>query len=245
MRLARNRAKKIIKYAGRMLYPPTCPLCQRVLEIDNMGTCEECVGLISYVQKPSCLRCGKEIADEEAELCEDCTNYERTYIKGFPAMNYIGPVTKCVASFKYNNRRDLADFFANEIIKCCGHEILDVSPEIFVPIPVHKSKLKKRGYNQAELLANSLGERLDIPVEANLIIRSTNTMPQKKLDNEEREKNLKKAFISSGEIVKYKRVMLVDDIYTTGATIETCTKLLKENGVSEVYYTSICIGKGY
>ena len=70
-------------------------------------------------------------------------------------------------------------------------------------------------------------------------------MPQKKLDNEEREKNLKKAFISSGEIVKYKRVMLVDDIYTTGATIETCTKLLKENGVSEVYYTSICIGKGY
>lgn len=243
--MSQNRTKKIIRYVGRMLYPPTCPLCRRVLDIDNVGTCEECRGLISYVQKPSCLKCGKEIADDEAEFCEDCTNYERTYIKGFPAMNYIGDIKKCVAAFKYNNRRDLSDFFANEIIRCCGRDILDAAPEALVPIPIHRSKLKKRGYNQAELLAKSLGDRLGIPVDSKLIIRSANTLPQKKLDNEEREKNLKKAFISGSEIVKYKRVMLVDDIYTTGATVETCTKVLMKKGVTEVYYTSICIGKGY
>lgn len=243
--MAKKTVRGIIDCFGRILYPQVCPLCGVVVDIRNNGTCDECRGRISYVQSPVCLKCGKEIADEEIELCEDCSRYSRTYDKGFPAMNYIEPVTDCVAQFKYNNRRELADFFAGEIIRCHGKEIAEISPEVLIPIPIHKKKLKKRGYNQAELLARSLGRRLDIPVDADVIKRNLNTMPQKKLDNVEREKNLKKAFILSREIVQYKKVMLVDDIYTTGATIEACTSLLKQKGVRRIYYTSVCIGKGY
>lgn len=243
--MTKKTVRGLIDYIGRILYPQVCPLCGVVIDIRNNGTCDECRGRISYVQSPVCLKCGKEIFDEEIELCEDCSKYMRTYDKGFPAMNYIEPVTDCVAKFKYNNRRELADFFASEIIRCHGKRIAELSPEVLIPVPVHKKKLKKRGYNQAELLARSLGRRLDIPVDADIIKRNLNTMPQKKLDNVEREKNLKKAFISDCEIVQYKKVMLVDDIYTTGATIESCTSLLKQKGVEKVYYTSICIGKGY
>ena len=114
-----------------------------------------------------------------------------------------------------------------------------------MPVPVHKSKLRDRGYNQAEVLSVELGRRLKLPVDTGLILRDAKTTPQKGLSNQEREENLKRAFISSGKIVKYKSALIVDDIYTTGATVEACTRVLQSMGIKEVYYTSVCIGKGY
>ena len=113
-----------------------------------------------------------------------------------------------------------------------------------IPIPIHKRKLEKRGYNQAELLADALGKKLDIPVERELLARVVNTEPQKSLDPEHREQNLKKAFQCTEKSVSYKKVLLVDDIYTTGATIEACTKSLHAAGIPDVYYTSVAIGTG-
>ena len=113
-----------------------------------------------------------------------------------------------------------------------------------IPVPIHKRKLEKRGYNQAELLATALGKKLDIPVERELLARVVNTEPQKSLDPEHREQNLKKAFQCIEKSVSYKKALLVDDIYTTGATIEACTKGLHAAGIPDVYYTSVAIGTG-
>lgn len=159
-------------------------------------------------------------------------------------MRYEGKVKDSLMDFKYRNRREYADFFAYEIVKRHGRDILEAAPEALVPVPVHWAKRRKRGYNQAKLLANGLSGYLNIPVDDTLIQRRINTIPQKKLDPVQRENNLKKAFLSAKNIVKYKSVMLVDDIYTTGATVETCTKVLRDIGIHEVYYTSVCIGKG-
>lgn len=228
----------------KLIYPTRCVLCNEVISWKE-EICDECRLRLSYVQSPYCLRCGKEIVDEEQEYCRDCEENPKSFLQGFPAMNYKDPLPDAIAAFKYHNRRQGAGYFARQIVRCRGEQILAANPEVLVPIPIHKRKKRQRGYNQAELLTRELGACLKIPVDTTILCRTQYTLPQKKLDAKSRELNLKKAFFSNERIVKYKSVMLVDDIYTTGATIEACTKLLKKHGVKDVYYTSICIGKGY
>ncbi len=227
-----------------LIFPPSCALCGGLLTRNEKYICDDCSMTLPRITGPVCLKCGKEIADEEAELCEDCNNHIRSFIKGYPAMNYEEPLRTSIAAFKYHDKKEYGEYFAYEIVRTCGGKILEEGPDVLVPVPVHKNKIKKRGYNQAEILAKELGRRLDIPVDSKILIRTLNTLPQKALNNIERENNLKKAFNSGEKCVKYNKVMLVDDIYTTGATIEACTKVLHDIGVSEVSFTSICIGRG-
>lgn len=231
-----------VKRFLELVYPNRCPLCDCLLDF-NLRVCDSCRMQLSYVKEPCCLRCGKEIDDAEKEYCEDCATRDFHYIKGFPAVNYIVPMSSSLAKFKYKNYRQYADFYADVIVRSKGRQILSVSPEVFVPVPLHKKRKRKRGYNQAELLADALSRRLHIPVDTELLCRSINTMPQKALGQKERTINLTKAFQPGEKIVKYNRVMLVDDIYTTGATIDTCAAVLRQYGCKEIYYTSVCIGK--
>ena len=176
------------------IYPPTCPLCGDVTGRQAGQVCDECRPMIDYPAQPVCMRCGCEITDEEAELCEDCTRHTRTYIQGFPAMKYQYPLDESLARFKYHNQRDYAAFYAGQIVKRHGLTLQSLGIDALIPIPIHKRKLEKRGYNQAELLADALGKKLDIPVERELLARVVNTEPQKSLDPEHREQNLKPAF---------------------------------------------------
>ncbi|MGN0436853.1 MAG: ComF family protein [Wujia sp.] len=231
------------------MYPPDCPLCGSLLPQSSIAAgekiCKICRGEISYVESPWCLKCGKEICDVEKEYCEDCENNIRSYIAGFPAINYAGAIRNSIAQFKYHGKKYYGAYYAEEILKCHGDRLRELEPDAFIPVPIHRKRYNKRGYNQAEVLARELGAALQIPVDSGVLLRGVNTSPQKNLDDRERENNLKSAFQYSGKIVKYNRVVLVDDIYTTGATIEACTTTLHDIGIRDVYYTSICIGKGY
>ena len=235
---------KVLKKLEDMLFPPACALCGDVLANQAAYVCRACKPMIVYPTEPVCLLCGCPISGAENAYCEDCGRMHRSYRKGFPAMMYQYPLDESIAAFKYHNKRYHAEFYADEIIKRHGRAILSLEVEALVPVPIHKKKYEKRGYNQAELLARELGRRLSIPVDTELIYRITNTEPQKTLSPLEREDNLKKAFQCTKNNVNYNCIMLVDDIYTTGATIEACTKLLLEKGISDVYYTSVCIGNG-
>lgn len=235
---------KIAKNITALIYPPECPFCGNLLEHGEQNICSSCVPFIPRISGPVCMKCGKEIVDDEAELCADCNRQQRSYVRGFPAMNYVSPLKESIGRFKYHNKREYVDFFASEIVRAHGKNILAVSPDVLVPIPLHKKKMQKRGYNQAAVLADSLGRKLGIPTDKNMIARTINTLPQKLLSDYERENNIKKAFLSCKKCVEYKSVMLVDDIYTTGATVEACTRLLHDMGVEDVFYTSISIGRG-
>ena len=136
-------------------------------------------------------------------------------------------------------------FYANEIVRRHGKALLGLGIDTMIPIPVHKKKLQKRGYNQAEVLAQRLGKDLHIATYPRYLQRVVDTNPQKELNDKERMKNLKSAFKIGENKIKLKRVLLVDDIYTSGATIEACTKALLENGTEMVYYTSVAIGRGF
>ena len=124
-----------------------------------------------------------------------------------------------------------------------GSEILKLKVDVLLPIPVHKKRLRQRGYNQSALFTKEVAKELNIGYVEDVLVRNKNTKAQKELSPEQRLANLSAAFACAKEAGKYGKVLLVDDIYTTGSTIEACTRLLKEAGVKEVYYVSVAIGK--
>ncbi len=157
-----------------------------------------------------------------------------------------------MSDFKFNGWKENCDFFVEETVERCSNEIMRFAPDALIPVPIHKSKLKSRGYNQSQLLAEGIGERLHIPVISDFLIRIRKTTAQKTLDGADRAANLATAFTCDSEKYspedirsKMDRVMLVDDIFTTGATMEGCTLALLNAGVRKVGVLSISIGGGY
>ena len=231
-----------------MFYPPRCPVCDDLSQGQGR-TCEKCSNVFLLIKEPRCMKCGKQLTKSEAEYCMDCNKKTFTYVRGYPLWLYNSRMKRSVSAFKYHNKKEYGKYYAREIAKVFGKDLKKLNIQCMIPVPVHKKRLRKRGYNQAEVLANELSKYLKIPVNTNLLIRCKNTLPQKELNDMERLKNLTSAFkiIKNNDIIidNIKRVLLVDDIYTTGSTIEACTRVLMQAGVEEVYYVSICIGKGF
>lgn len=230
-----------------LLYPRRCPICEDIVRQKEGLIHEECRQQLYFIKEPRCMKCGKPIEDENQEYCFDCHGKKLSYIKGFPCIKYDSNMSKSIAAFKYKSKKEYADFYVDEILKEYKSIFLRLQFDALVPVPIHVSKYKERGYNQAELIANGIGKQINVPVESAMLIRNRKTLPQKELNDKERLKNLQEAFEIRNEYKysKYQRVLLVDDIYTTGSTVETCAKLLRTVGVGEVYYTSVCIGQGY
>jgi len=206
--------------------------------------CPECVKKLSFVKNPVCKKCGKEVISTDIEYCLDCVRHKRTFEHGRALINYDENAGSSMAKIKYKNKREYLDFYGEAICARYGKLIRRMEADVLVPVPVHPSRRKERGFNQAELLARRIGEHLGIAVCSTMLVRNKKTMPQKGLDPAGRLKNLEEAF-SAGEMIKeVESVILVDDIYTTGSTIEACTRALKKAGIKRVYFLAICIGRG-
>lgn len=125
-----------------------------------------------------------------------------------------------------------------------GKRILALHPDALVPVPIHAEKKRQRGYNQAELIAAELGRLLHVPVETKLIKRVQKTKPMKDLSAQERQNNLKRAFKICKNDVKLNTIIIIDDIYTTGSTIDAMAHELRLAGVKYIYFAALAIGNG-
>ena len=181
----------------------------------------------------------------ESEYCGDCERIPKSFRRCYPVFSYEGAIKDSIYEFKYKNQREYAKFFCDCILKGYGGDLRDALFDGIVPVPVHSHKKKIRGYNQAELIAKELGKELNIPVYGTYLVRNSDTSPQKELDDAERMKNLKNAFKINQNSVKLDKVLLVDDIYTSGATMENCTRALMGGGVGDVCCVTVAIGRGY
>lgn len=196
-----------------------------------------------------CFRCGKPLASEEQEYCFDCkkklAGRKPLYCRqGRSVYVYKGVVRKSIYRFKYSNRREYARFFAEEAARYYTDWSEQIGVEAIVPVPMYDRKKRRRGYNQAEMIARELACIWEVPLEKNAVKRIRNTKPQKLLSDEERKNNLKKAFQAAEFIVKYKKILLVDDIYTTGSTVEAVACELMRCGVEQVFFLTLCTGEG-
>ena len=225
-----------------LLYPQTCYFCGKN---DTKNICDECAKKIEYLKEPRCKKCGKPIRYAEKEWCYDCENRIFYYEQGRSLWLHKGPVRWSVYQFKYHNRRIYGEFYAKEMYRLYGELVKSWGIDVIIPIPLHKKRKRKRGYNQAEIIAKHFGKLTGIPVESRTVVRIRNTAPQKELTHDERKKNLRESFRVTRGWKGYKNVLLVDDIYTTGNTIDSVAKTLKEKGVHKVWFLTISIGQGF
>lgn len=179
----------------------------------------------------------------------DCMDKKTSYNCGRAVFVYNKYMKDSVSKFKYSGMTGYAAFYARKAFEIYGGWIRSISPDVLIPVPVHEKRKLERGYNQSEIIARQLAGLTGIPVINNLLIRSRATVPQKELSVADRKNNLRGAF----EIVKESRelyqsvkcVIIIDDIYTTGSTIEECSYVLKHIQIENIYFLCTCIGKGY
>lgn len=231
-----------------MIYPVRCPICGEIVLPKGRKICKTCQEKLIYVEEPRCKRCSKPVEYEEQEYCGDCQRKQYHFDKGFAVWIYDDLMKHSIANFKYHGRKEYAKFYIQEVVRLYQGQIKAFAPDVLVPVPLHRSKYRERGYNQAELLAKGIGRELEIPVIPRLLIRNKKTLPQKKLSDKERLRNLIDAFRWNEKVARrfpgrIKKVMLVDDIYTTGSTMEACSRVLNRAGVDQIYFMVLCVGK--
>ena len=222
-----------------LFFPPRCAVCDTVLPYGSEGVCEACAGRLPYVEEPRCFRCGRTVGNEEEEYCGDCQRKQHLFLRCYPALQYVPPVSDALAGLKYHGRAEYATFYGRLLATRFREAWEELQPDCMVPVPVHPHRLRKRGYNQAALIAEAISEVMGIPVREDLLVRTADTKAQKKLSREERSLNLRSAF-QPGISTPPPCVLLVDDIYTTGATADACTEVLLSAGAQRVYVTTVC-----
>lgn len=234
-----------------LLFPRRCILCDEILHYGESGIHKKCKPMLFPVEEPVCMHCGRPVVSERAEYCFDCSRHKGTsFVQGKSLYVYRGQIKMTMYRFKYSNRREYGDYLAKELAERYGDWMMKKGIEAIVPVPMYRRKEKLRGYNQAAVLATKLRRelirrQLGIPaLEQNLVLRVRNTRPQKELNDIERKNNLKNAFQTREKVVKYKKILLIDDIYTTGSTADAVAEALYRAGVQQVFFLSVCIGQG-
>ena len=224
------------------LFPRRCAVCDTVLPFGGGKICASCAEKLVPVRDPRCMKCGRMLYSNSAEYCRDCADVKHAFDRAVSAFVYNDAMQESIFRYKYGGRKEYADFYAETMAQYLGKEIRSFKADALIPVPLHKSRLRKRGFNQSALIARKLGKILDIDVAEKLVERVKRTSPQKNLNREERRKNLKRAFKISKNDVKLTRVIIVDDIYTTGSTVDEIALLLRAAGVREVYVATLCSG---
>lgn len=227
-----------------LLYPSRCPVCDEILPHTGERCCRICSEKLPWVAGAVCMKCGKPVGHEAQEYCEDCNRQQHYFDQGAAAFVYNGALRHSIYRMKFENRRDYLDFYAEAIVHALAKHLKHWEPEVIFPVPMHPSKKRKRGYNQSELLAQKVGRLTGIPVDNRSLRCVRRTAAQKELDRKARMKNLRGSFGLSELLPKGSRVLLVDDVYTTGSTLDEVSRVLKEGGAERVFFVVLCIGKG-
>ena len=235
--------KQIYLYPMRLLYPPRCTFCQDILPltVDNL-LCYYCQEAYPLIEDPVCKKCGKQLAHDD-DLCLDCKITKHQYIQGIALYPYEGIIQETIYRFKYGGKRKYAQFFAKMMYHKLKETTFFQDIDVIISVPVSKERLKQRGYNQAEELAKYLSNMSKIPYNRDILIRQKHTKPQSGFSPAQRQENINNAFIASCSLPpEYKVILVIDDIYTTGSTINECAKILKQAGAREIYSCVVCIG---
>ncbi len=195
-----------------IIYPKRCELCGDVLYFgEDEYVCSKCMERLDGYEKP-------------VVLCDE----------GFCVFRYEGDIRKAILGLKYFGDKGAGKAFGSIMYRCCVKCGFCLDFDLILAVAASKKRISKRGYNQADIIAEEFGALSGIPVGKGLI-RKRDTKPQNKLNREERAENVKNAFYAEGSF-KGKKILLIDDIYTTGSTVRECSKALYDAGAEKVCY---------
>ncbi|HJU04906.1 MAG TPA: ComF family protein [Nitrospiraceae bacterium] len=237
----------IAGFARRLLHavlPVECGGCSAPLTDDPVPFfCRSCWSGLQPLPGPTCPRCGRPFSSSETlvyspdHLCGPCRMRPPAYTQAWSAYPYVEPLHDAIRLFKYHKKVVLADALG-QLLRDAPLDLPTV--DVIMPVPLYPTRLREREYNQSLLLVDRLNRRLRLPVSYDNLVRRRHTPPQTELSRAVRLKNLRGAFgvLRAGE-VRDQRVLLVDDVMTTGATVNECAKALRKAGAREVYVCTL------
>lgn len=229
--------KTFITHLLDFLFPPLCHVCRSFIpDAGPVHICPSCREQMQMVGSPLCQLCGIPFQGAGKDhLCGACLQGRPSFDAARAAFAYDGHCRELIHAFKYRNKTHLRRPLALMTIASLTEFAISRSPELIVPVPLHVKRLRSRGFNQAVLLGELLATEWHLPLDRRALQRIRWTEPQISLTADERRHNLKGAFaVADGAKVKGKRVLLVDDVLTTGSTAEECSRVLKRAGATDV-----------
>lgn len=235
---------KIYRTILNFILPPRCALCGKIMDADK-GICDTCIQELEFLRAPICHRCGHPLGDnvnsvEHNLLCGQCMQHKhRAFRLSRSAFIYDDISKKLILDFKFHDHTDLAPLLA-KMMYVAGEDIFQKGIDVIIPVPLHYLRLIWRKYNQSALLAQELEKLTGIRAD-NFILRKTrHTKPQVECTGLARLQNVKDAFeLQNPSLIKGKRILLIDDVLTTGSTLKECTSVLKHAGVKSVDWLTI------
>lgn len=222
---------KLFRLLLDSILPRRCRKCGQILTIEG-ELCEKCLNELNFIFPPYCRKCGHPLSEKEARgkmLCASCLRKKRFPFRlSRSALCYDEASKNLILAFKFMDRTENARLLA-AMLKVAGEDIFKAGVDVIVPVPLHYTRLVKRRYNQAALLARELGRYTGLPVDCFSLVRHRKTRPQVEFSGFERVRNVKNAFsVPHPEKLAGKRVVLIDDVLTTGSTLKECAAALKE-----------------
>jgi ComF family protein len=219
------------------LFPADCALCEGALIEPNemrLGLCQDCLASISPNYGSKCTICGKPLISE-IDTCLHCRDAQYSYDRLWTVFPYTGKYRKLLAEYKFEKKLPLANFFAEQITEIIKNEPL-LENAVIVPVPPRPGKIKKNGWDQVECLIKRL-EKIMPDVTVSRCLKRSKSRVQKELNRNDRLNNLKGRIVINGKVPD--TALIIDDVITTGATMEVCSEALKNNGTQKVY--GICL----
>lgn len=229
-----------------IIYPKSCPACRDKLvpevSVDNL-VCARCWSGIKRNLPPFCHCCGRQLKKERfsKNICIDCARKKVHFDRAFSPCSYEGTLKKLIHEFKYKGRDRLGRPLSRLMIEFIREYNLPIEyMDMILPVPLHKTRLREREFNQAEVLSDFISEEFNKPLNKGLLIRHRYTRTQTELDNHARLKNVEDCFsLRAQEELKSKNVLLVDDVLTTSATSSQAARTLKEAGANIVFVLTL------
>lgn len=240
-----------------IIFPKKCMVCKNIIPFNEKqtGLCDECIKIFKQPMGHRCKQCNREICTEDSlgnkkEYCDICIKilskkvYEDSkfyFTKNYSIFIYNDATKISIFDFKYN--KNLSTLYGFETLLNKGIEKIQLpSIDIIIPAPLHRKKQKKRGFNQATLFSKIVSNIIGVKYNDKILVRSKNTSVQSNKPIKERYENLDNCFkVLKPDYIKNKTILLVDDIYTSGSTINTCSKELVKNGAKEVFSLTMSI----
>lgn len=217
----------------------SCIICGSEWVDPHSGLCQDCADALPLPEGEQCEQCGREC--DAPGLCADCMREPPSFDRAMAPYVYDGDLRLLLHGFKYNNRRYLALPLAR-LMRQAMPETVEKECGFVACVPLHPSRKRQRGYNQSALLAKELSAMLNLPFREKLLRRVRRTTSQATLDRESRLKNVKNAFEAAEKLPQGAAVLLIDDIFTTGATVNDCARALKKVGAARVYVLTAAMG---
>lgn len=228
-----------------IVYPKelNCSICKSKLSNKSFfEVCERCITTLPFINEPFCEKCGKP---KESELmnCTECEGVHHYFEQALSVFEYTDRIQRLIYRFKYGGEQHLSYTLGGFLAeKLKGKKDWDAN--CLVAVPLSKKRLRERGFNQSALVAEELSSKLIILLLRNALVRTKETFAQAGLGRQERLTNLRFAFqVKEPDLVKNKKIVLIDDIFTTGSTANECSRVLREAGASKVYVLTIATGR--